>query len=121
MLFSSRHEGPFVIFAVQGPFTLGPMLHRVRPRILASLADRPSSGLVINLAGVPEIDSAGLGELVSIHTAVMQLGLRMVLAHVAPRIEQMFKITRLDGVFTAFDTERSALEYLSKSQVPNQP
>lgn len=120
MIVSSRHEGRIVIFAVQGRLTLGPTLPQIKPRILASLASRASAGLIINLAGVSDIDSAGLGELASIYTAVMQRGIRMAFAHAHPRIEGLLAITRLDGIFSVFDTEGSALEYLSKPEVPNQ-
>jgi anti-sigma B factor antagonist len=120
MVVTSRHEGRVAIFNVQGRLILGPTLPRIKPRILAALASKATVGLIINLAGVSEIDSSGLGELVSIYTTVMQRGIRMVFAHMHPRIEGMLAVTRLDGVFTVFDTEGSALEYLSKPQVPNQ-
>jgi hypothetical protein len=92
MIVSSRHEGRIAIFTIQGRFTLGPMLARSKPRILAALASN-----------------------------VMRRGIRIALAQADPRIAGMFAITRLDGIFTVFDTEASALEYLANPQVPNQP
>ena len=121
MLLSSRHEGRIAIFIVQGRFTLGPTLLRIKPRVLAALAAKASAGLIINLAGISNIDSAGLGVLVSIYTAATQRGIRVALVHANPKIGEMLAATRLDGIFTVFDTEGSALEYLSKPQVPNQP
>jgi|SRR5580658_2935580 anti-sigma B factor antagonist len=121
MIISTRHEGRIAIFIVQGRLTLGPTLFRIKPRILAALAANASEGLIINLAGISYIDSAGLGVLVSIYTAAMQRGIRVALAHANPKIEVMLAATRLDGIFSVFDTEGSALQYLSKPQVPNQP
>jgi len=110
-----------VIFTIKGRFTLGPMLHVLKPHILASLASRPSPGVILNFAGISDLDSAGLGELVSIQTALTQLGVPMALAHVAQNVKLMFSVTRLDGVLAVFDTERLALQHLAKSEVPNQP
>ena len=119
VILSTRHAGSVVIFQLQGPLTLGPALRRLKPRIDASLSPKSSTGVVLNLAGVAEIDSSGLGELVAIHTSATRRGGRVALACVPARIQGMLAITRLDGIFTLCADEASALQHLAQPQIPD--
>src|ERR1700736_4185961 len=113
MILSSRHEGKIAIVQVQGKLTLGPTLRRIKPRIDELLASKPTTGLVMSLAGVSAMDSAGLGELVTIHSSAARRGVRMVLANVSPSIQQLLAITRLDGILPAYAGEAAAIEGLA--------
>lgn len=70
--------------------------------------------IVINLSEVEFIDSSGLGALVS---CLKQLGSsdangKIALCHLSSAVASMFKLTRMDRIFTVCDTEEQAIQAL---------
>lgn len=121
MILSIRHAGQAAIVQLQGQLTLSPALSQLKPRIDAALFAESSKGLVLNLAAVSGIDSVGLGELVAIHTSATRRGVRVALVQVSPRIQEMFAITRLDGIFAVYADEASALQHIAQAKISHQP
>jgi anti-sigma B factor antagonist len=66
--------------------------------------------LIVDLAGVTYIDSAGVGVLVGRLLHVMRRGGRMKLLHPSARVERVLEITGLHGVFEIFEREQDALD-----------
>lgn len=95
-----------------GRLTLGPQLARFSRTFTALLTTRRVSGLVLDLAGILEIDSAGLGELVILYTACGDAGSRLCLVHPAARVMKLLETTRLSGLFPRFRDEVSAAEWI---------
>ena len=69
--------------------------------------------LVLNLADVPYIDSAGLGEIVRTFTTVSRQGGSLKLLSLTKRITDLLSITKLLTVFETFDSESDALKSYS--------
>jgi len=65
---------------------------------LAELASTPR--LLIDMSGVPFVDSAGLGALVGAHKKLRAAGGALVLHCEQPRILRLFSITGLTRLFT---------------------
>lgn len=112
---SSRHAGKIAVVRLDGRLTLSPALHKLKPRVDTILASNSSTGLVLDLSAVPDIDSAGIGELLTIHTSATRRGMRVALASVNRRVTEVLEITRLDGIFTICDDEKSALEHVAQT------
>ena len=66
--------------------------------------------LLLNLEGVPYIDSAGLGEVVRTYTTVSRQGGSLKLLNLTKRIEDLLSITKLLTVFETFDSETEAVQ-----------
>jgi len=66
--------------------------------------------LLLNLEGVPYIDSAGLGEIVRTYTTVSRQGGNLKLVNLTKRITDLLSITKLLTVFETFETEPEALK-----------
>jgi anti-sigma B factor antagonist len=66
--------------------------------------------LLLNLEGVPYIDSAGLGEVVRTYTTVSRQGGSLKLLNLTKRIEDLLSITKLLTVFDTFDSEAEAVQ-----------
>lgn len=77
--------------------------------IVHSLVKRGCNQLVLDLSDVPYIDSAGIGEIVSIYTKVTRRGGSLKLLNVPKRIRDLLVITRLLTVFETFDAETKAV------------
>jgi anti-sigma B factor antagonist len=65
--------------------------------------------LVLNLAGVPYVDSAGLGEMVRCYTTVARDGGSLKLLNATKRIKDLLTITKLMTVFEHYESEDEAL------------
>jgi len=65
--------------------------------------------IVLNLAGVSYIDSAGIGELVSSLTHVRNQGGKLVLLNLNKKTHQLMVVTKLITVFEVFEDEKWAL------------
>ncbi len=65
--------------------------------------------VVVDLAEVPVMNSSGLGMLVSTYTTVRNSGGMFVLAGANEKILNLFKMTRLDLVFTHYPTRDEAM------------
>ena len=68
---------------------------------------------MLNLAEVPYIDSAGLGEIVRTYTTVSRQGGQLKLVNLTKRITDLLMITKLLTVFETFDVEQDALKSFS--------
>lgn len=71
--------------------------------------------VILDMSGVPYIDSAGLGSLVSAQVSRQKSGQRTVLIGLNPRIAHLLEITRMTHLFLMFPNLEDALEALSNS------
>jgi stage II sporulation protein AA (anti-sigma F factor antagonist) len=109
LIVSSRTDRGVAIFQPQGKLALGPALHNFQVRVDRALSDKSCAGLVLNLDRVSDMDSAGIGELVKIHSTAARRRLRVALVQVSPRLMEMLAITRVDAFFILADSEPAAL------------
>jgi anti-anti-sigma factor len=112
MILSSRSEHGIGILQVHGSITLGPHLRSFHARAERMLKEPGCAGLVLNFASVSALDSAGIGELVMIHSAAARRGVRVVVVKASPRIRELLVITRVDGLLAFADDESSAIRGL---------
>lgn len=104
-----RTIGDAKILDCSGKITLGEGTMSIRNTV-RDLLDSGSKKIILNLAEITYIDSAGIGELVSTYTTVVNNGGRLKLLNLAKKIHQLLTITKLLTVFETFDNEEAALE-----------
>jgi anti-sigma B factor antagonist len=100
------------ILDLKGKMTLGEGDEMLKDRINA-LIQKDRKKLLLNLEGVPYIDSAGLGEIVRTYTTVSRQGGKLKLLHLTKRIQDLLAITKLLTVFETFDSEKEAVQSFS--------
>jgi len=66
--------------------------------------------ILLNLAEVPYVDSAGLGEIVRCYTTVSRKNGKLKLVHLTKRLEDLLSITKLLTVFETYDAEEEAVK-----------
>jgi anti-sigma B factor antagonist len=103
-----RLVGDVTVIDVNGRMTLGEGQELLRDKV-NSLIQQGQKKLVLNLAEVPYIDSAGLGEIVRTYTTVSRQGGALKLLSLTKRIQDLLMITKLLTVFETFDTETDAV------------
>ena len=83
-----------------------PGLHAALVELVLS---RPKK-LVINLSGVPYMDSSGVGTLVEVFRRVSSYKGTMILCGLTTRVRSVLEITKLDRFFTICQTEEEAAQ-----------
>ncbi|MEV8372762.1 STAS domain-containing protein [Kribbella sp. NPDC056861] len=85
----------------------------------AVLGPRP---VLVDLSKVGFLDSTGLGVLVGAHREAATLGGALLLVAAGPRLEKIFKITKLHKMFALYETMDDAVASLaSPLQVEDAP
>jgi anti-sigma B factor antagonist len=109
MVIEERIVGDVTILDLKGKMTLGEGDELLKDKI-NSLIHQGQKKLLLNLEGVPYIDSAGLGEIVRTYTTVSRQGGNLKLVNLTKRITDLLSITKLLTVFETFETEPEALK-----------
>jgi len=109
MQIEERVVGNVTILDLKGKITLGEGDEALKDKV-HSLMNQEKKRILLNLAGVPYIDSAGLGEVVRTYTTVSRQGGQLKLVNLTKRITDLLMITKLLTVFETFDTEAEALK-----------
>jgi anti-sigma B factor antagonist len=112
MEIAERPVSDVTVLDLKGKMTLGEGDELLKDKINSLLASGRKK-LVLNLEGVPYIDSAGLGEIVRTYTTVSRQGGSLKLLNLTKRIEDLLSITKLLTVFETFDTEAEAIKSFS--------
>jgi anti-sigma B factor antagonist len=114
MQIDQRAVGDVVVLDLKGRITMGEGDEMLKDKV-NSLANQGHKKIVLNLADVPYIDSAGLGEIVRTYTTVSRQGGSLKLLNLTKRITDLLSITKLLTVFETFDSENEAVRSFSAS------
>ena len=94
---------------LQAPSTLGLSTREAFRRAATAMLDElPEGGgrLILDLSATREVDSSGLGALVMVQRHATDRRLKIVLRGVAPELEFLLVLTKLDDLFL-FENPRS--------------
>jgi anti-sigma B factor antagonist len=108
MKFSTRKIGEVVVIDVDGKILLGEGDVEIK-KTVDDLLIKGNKNVLLNLARVPYLDSAGLGEIIRCYTALRKSGGSLKLLSPNRRIIDLLSITKLLDVFDWYDNEESAL------------
>src|SRR5690242_12050402 len=93
------------VLSLHGPLTM----ENVTPFMNAVRRENAPT-MILDLSGVPYLDSSGLGCLVSACTSFAKSGRRLALTGVNKRVLKVFEITKVEQVFLMFPTLSDAIE-----------
>lgn len=116
MQIQERAVGDVVVLDLKGKITLGEGDELLKDKV-NSLMNQGHKKIVLNLAEVPYIDSAGLGEVVRTYTTVSRQGGSLKLLNLTKRITDLLSITKLLTVFETFESENEAVRSFSAAKV----
>ena len=108
-------DGVFVVDII-GRIVLGEG-SRLRETISLAL-DSGDRRLLLNLAEVDYIDSAGLGEIIRAYTSVAKRGGQLHLLKLTNRVRDLLQITKLCTVLETHDDEAEAVVLLNRAIAP---
>jgi len=99
--------GDLMVLDVRGQITLGDETSALREKT-KSLVDAGHTKIIVDLAEVNYIDSAGLATLVSLYTSARRQGGDVKLLRLTNRVRGLLQITRLSTVFEIYDDLEAA-------------
>ena len=108
MQIDERSAGDVTVLDLKGRMTMGEGDELLKDKV-NSLILQGRKKLVLNLADVPYVDSAGLGEIVRTYTTVTKQGGSLKLANLTKRITDLLSITKLLTIFDTYDSEADAV------------
>jgi len=108
----TQMQGEVAVVHVSGKLMGGPESENLRDEVKTLIEDGVKK-FVINLKGVPWINSTGLGALMAVYTSVQRSEGALALCHVSDRIQSLFMITKLLTIFDTFPSEQEAVDSLS--------
>jgi anti-sigma B factor antagonist len=114
MEIESRVAGDVILLDLKGKMILGEGDELLKDKV-SSLIQQGHRKILLNLAAVPYVDSAGLGEIVRTYTTVSRIGGSLKLLNLTKRVHDLLAITRLLTVFETFDSEDDAVRSFSSA------
>ncbi len=107
-------ERPFSDMGGKGVLRLKwPLVSQNLPDFQNAMRRENVPTIILDLTGVPYIDSAGLGSLVSAYVSRHKSGQRTILTGVNARIIHLLEITRMVQLFPIFPSLADAIDALS--------
>jgi bifunctional UDP-N-acetylglucosamine pyrophosphorylase/glucosamine-1-phosphate N-acetyltransferase len=103
-----REVGPVTVLEVDGRLTLGPPVEELGRQIRRVL-ESGGRKLLVNLARLSYIDSAGMGALVSAMKTTRERGGQFKLCGIVPKVLTLIETANLNQVFEIFPDEASGL------------
>jgi len=105
-----EHEANGVsVVEIDGRIVLGEESNAFRERVKQMLAAGKKK-IVLNLANVTYIDSAGLGTLVATFHSARSQGATLKLANLGAKFKEVLQVTKLMTVFDVYDNETAAIQ-----------
>ena len=101
------------VLEIDGRIVLGEESNAFRERVKELLAAGKKK-IVLNLANVTYIDSAGLGTLVATFHSARSQGATLKLANLGSKFKEVLQVTKLMTVFDVFDSDSAAVASFSK-------
>jgi len=105
---NERQAGDVTILDLSGSVRMGEGAISLRNSI-RRLIEQGNKKILLNLSGVKNIDSSGIGELIANYTTLSRDGGQLKLLNLTEKIQNLLVITKLLTVFDSYDNEAEAL------------
>ena len=114
MVIEERAVGGVMILDLSGKLALGDGDGRLKDKV-NSLIHQGLKEIALNLGGLSYMDSAGLGELISVLSTVTRAGGHIKIFNLTKRVSDLLTITKVLTVFDVFDSEQETLNSFSST------
>ncbi|HUO36103.1 MAG TPA: STAS domain-containing protein [Candidatus Acidoferrum sp.] len=101
------------VVEIEGRIVLGEESNTFREKVKSLLASG-NKKVVLNMAQVSYIDSAGLGTLVATFHSAKTQGATLKLANLGTKFKEVLQVTKLMTVFDTYDSEAAAIQSFNK-------
>ena len=109
---SERREGDVVVVDIVGALTIGTQHLREH---FTELYERGEKKILVNLEGVPYMDSTSVGDLIVGHLQAADNDAVFKLVNIPPKIAELLTMHHLIQVFDHYDDEEAALSSFDRT------
>ena len=109
---NTRKAGDVVIVDMSGRLSIGEAVLLLRNTVRRFIEDG-SLKFILNLGAVSHIDSAGLGELITIYTSIRNRKGDVKLLNLDKKAKDLLQMTKLLTVFDTYNDEAAAIQALA--------
>jgi anti-sigma B factor antagonist len=110
---TERDVSGVTVLDIEGRIVLGEESNSFREKVKSLLAAGKKK-IILNLAQVSYIDSAGLGTLVATFHSARSQGATLKLTNLGAKFKEVLQVTKLMTVFDTYDTEAAAIGSFDK-------
>lgn len=110
---TDRDVSGITVLDIEGRIVLGEESNSFRERVKSLLAAGKKK-IVLNMAQVSYIDSAGLGTLVATFHSARSQGATLKLVNLGAKFKEVLQVTKLMTVFDTYDNETAAVQSFAK-------
>jgi anti-sigma B factor antagonist len=110
---TERDISDVAVLDIEGRIVLGEESNAFREKVKSLLAAGKKK-IILNLAQVSYIDSAGLGTLVATFHSARSQGATLKLTNLGAKFKEVLQVTKLMTVFDTYDNETAAIQSFSK-------
>ena len=114
MVIEERAVGGVAVLDLGGKLALGDGDGLLKDKV-NSLIHQGLKEIALNLGGLSYMDSAGLGELISVLSTVTRAGGHIKIFNLTKRVSDLLTITKVLTVFDVFDSEKETLDSFSST------
>jgi anti-sigma B factor antagonist len=111
-------QSDVAVVRCRGRIVFGEDVDELRVTVLSLL--RESNHVVLQLAGIEQIDSEGLAALVGLFISARNRGGELKLADLSPKVRDLLRVTRLDEIFGTHKSESEAVAAFRPAQAEAQ-
>lgn len=111
--FSTRKQKDVMIVSAEGKMVAGDQAFRLMKLAIRTMNDTDIRKFVVDLGKVTLIDSAGVGELVAVNSAVKEKGGQLRLANLEDSVGKVLQMALIHKIIPSFDTQKEAVASLA--------
>lgn len=109
MTYAQEQHGNAIVFRLEGSL-MGDTTQQQFKDMILRLLDAGQKHFILDLSAVRNVNSSGLGSLITLFSRTRSAGGEFILAAVPANVRNLLHITRLDTVFSLKDTVAEALQ-----------
>jgi len=114
MSISERQSGDLTILDLRGHIMYEDGDQELRGAVARTIGSGAKK-IILNMAEVPYVDSAGLSEMVRAYVAIRKAGGNLVLLDVGRKVHDLLTIANLLRIFRVVDSEEEAVSVLNQT------
>lgn len=111
MIYTQEVHGTATIFRLEGSLMGDSTQQQFKDAVL-KLLEQGQKHIILDFSRVRNVNSAGLGSLITLFSRTRSVGGEFILAAVPQNVRNLLHITRLDTVFVISDSVEDALKRL---------
>ena len=112
---STHIIGTTAVITLTGRLTVTENRGVIRDAV-ATLVKNGTRAVILDLSGVPYLDSTRLGELIAAHVTLSRTGSHLRLAATPTRVVELLTLAGLGEIFERFDTVEAAISSAEAAQ-----